>query len=220
MSRAELNRVVVAMSRRILPTVASGLLLLLLAGCQRAVASSPGSTGAQQECTPQQVHQVVDRFVDAFNRGDIAQLDQLVSSQQFSWYSTDALGERLNAAAYDRSNLMAYFAARHRRHERLALISLDVTYTNAREGGFWFRVTRSADDGLPPTRYSGKGGVQCTTMLTSLTVWSMDPLAWSPIELLPEAAALIVIAAGIGSFILWRRRKIPRSTRPASAPRR
>ncbi len=208
------------MSRRIWPTLASGSLLLLLAGCQGAGGGSPGSPGTQQQCTPQEVHRLVEGFIDAFNRGDIAQLDQVVSSQQFSWYSTDAPGQRLNAEAYDRSNLMAYFAARHRQHERLALISLDVTFTNAREGGFWFRVTRSADDGLPPTRYSGKGGVQCTTMPTSLTAWSMDPLPWSPIELLPEAAALIVMAAGIGSFILWRRRKIPRSTRPASAPRR
>lgn len=115
-------------------------------------------------------------FAYAFNRGDIAQLDQLVSSQQFSRYSTDAPGQRLNAQAYDRENLMAYFAARHRQHERLALVSLNVTYANVTEAGFWFRVTRSAQDGLPPTRYSGKGGVQCATMPISLTVWSMVPL--------------------------------------------
>ena len=178
--------------------------------------ATSGSGGTLNQCTAQTVHQVVERFINAFNRGDIDQLDQLVSSQQFGWYSTDTPGQGLNAEAYDRGNLMAYFAARHRQHERLALISLDVTYTNAREGGFWFRVTRSADDGLPPTRYNGKGGVECATMPISLTVWSMDPLPWSPIELLPEAAGLIVVAAGICGVVLWRRGRAPRSTRSAS----
>ena len=57
---------------------------------------------------------------------------------------------------------------------------MDITYTNSRDVGFWFRVTRSADGGLPPTRYNGKGGVQCATTPTSLVVWAMDPLPWSP----------------------------------------
>lgn len=144
--------------------------------------------------------------------------DQLVSDQQFGWYSTDAPGERFNAEASDRSTLMAYFAARHRQHERLVLKAVNVTYTNAREGGFWFRVTRSADDGLPPTTYNGKGGIQCARMPSSLTVWSMDPSPWwPPYDLLPEAVAVILLAAGIGGVLVWRRRKAPRPVSPASA---
>jgi hypothetical protein len=64
---------------------------------------------------------------------------------------------------------MAYFAARHQQHEHLELISMDITYTNSSEAGFWFQVRRSADDGLPPSRYTGKGGVQCATVPISLT---------------------------------------------------
>lgn len=179
--------------------------ILLLAGCQVPGATS-GSAGTPNPCTAQAAHDVVGRFIDAFNRGDIARLDQLFSAQQFDVYSTDAPGQRFNAQARDRGTLMAYFMARHQQHEHLALISLDITYIDSRDIGFWFRVTRSADDGLPPTRYNGKGGVQCATMPTSLIVWAMDPLPWSPIELLPVAAALILLAAAIAAFLLWRRR--------------
>ena len=202
------------MSRGLWRVVVSGSLLGLLAGCQ--VAATSGSPANSNQCTPQGVHQVVQRFIDAFNRGDIAQLDSLVSQQpQFVWYATDAPGQRLNAEAYDRENLMAYFAARHRQHEHLVLNSLDVTFTNASRGGLWAHLTRSADDGMPPTRYVSKGEIQCSTMPSSLTVWAMGRSPWSPIELLPEAGAAILIAAGVGGILLWRRRS---ALRLASAP--
>ncbi|TMD23747.1 MAG: hypothetical protein E6I99_05350 [Chloroflexi bacterium] len=208
-------RVVLAMGRRLWLIVASCTQLVLLAGCQVGAAS--GSPGTPNQCTPQGVRQVVERFIDAFNRGDIAQLDRLVSQQQFVWYATDAPGQRLNAEAYDRENLMAYFAARHRQHEHLVLNSLDVTFTNANRGGLWAHLTRSADDGLPPTRYSSKGEVQCSTMPSGLTVWAMGRSPWSPIELLPEVAALVLIAAGIGGIVLWRRRSAGRLASAARA---
>ena len=161
-------------------------------------------------CTPSDVRVVLGRFIDAFNRGDIAQLDQLVSTQLFSWYSTDAPGQRFNAEAKNRGTLMAYFVARHQQHELLRVRTLDVTFTDATTGGFWFRLTRSADDGLPPTAYNGKGGIQCTTMPKSLTAWAMDPLPWSPIELVPQAVAVILLVAAIGAILLWRRRSAQR----------
>jgi hypothetical protein len=209
-------RVVLAMGRRFWLMVPSCALLGLLAGCQ--VAATSGSPANPNQCTPQVVHEVVERFIDAFNRGDIAQLDRLVSQQpQFVWYATDAPGQRFNAEAQDRDNLMAYFAARHRQHEHLVLNLLDVTFTNASRGGLWAHLTRSADDGLPPTRYSSKGEVQCSTMPSSLTVWAMGRSPWSPVELLPEAAALLLIAAGIGGIVLWRRRTAGRLASAARA---
>jgi hypothetical protein len=153
--------------------VASSSLLVLLAGCQGVPGATSGSPATSSQCTPQDVRQVVDRFIDAFNRGDTSQLDQLVSTQLFNQYSTGAPGQRLNAESHDRGNLMAYFASRHAQHEHLVLDSLDVTFTDARQGGFSFRVTRSADDGLPATRLNGKGGIQCATRPLSLVVWSM-----------------------------------------------
>jgi hypothetical protein len=174
--------------------------------------------GATNQCTPDGVRQIVERFTDAFNRGDLANLDQLVSDQRFGWYSTDAPGQRFNAEASDRSTLMAYFAARHRQHERLVLQSVDVTFTNPGAAGFVFRLTRSADDGLPPTAYEGKGEVQCAVQASTLTVWAMAPAPWwPPYDLLPEVIPLILIAAGIGGVFLWRRRKAPRPVSSAGA---
>jgi hypothetical protein len=189
--------------------LASSSVLVFLAGCQGIAGATSGS-GTSNPCSTNDVRQVVERFIDAFNRGDLAQLDQLVSDQLFSWYSTDAPGQRFNAEAKDRGTLMAYFAARHQQHEHLALNSLDITFTNDRAGGFAFSLTRSADDGLPPTRYGGKGEVQCAIRPISVGVWSMARWPWSPIDLLPQAAAVILLGAAIGTILLWRRRSAQR----------
>src|SRR6266853_771160 len=186
------------------------LLLSLTAGCQGLSEAAAGSASTPSLCTTSDVRVVVERFIDAFNRGDLTKLDQLVSDQLFSWYSTDAPGQRFNAEAKDRSTLMSYFVWRHQQHERLALNSLDVTFTNDRAGGFVFSVTRRADDGLPPTRYIGKGEVQCAIKPISVGVWSMARWPWSPIELLPIAAALILVTTAIGALLLWRRRSAQR----------
>ena len=180
-----------------------GLVLLLVAGCGTAATSSPSTPTT---CTGDLVHQLVAQFIDAFNRGDLTQLDRLVADSNFAWYATDAPGERFNAAARDRGTLMSYFAARHRSHEHLDLISLNVTYAVPGDAGFWFVLTRSADD-LPPTRYNGKGGIQCSIMPASIAVWAMNPYPWSPIELLPWASALLVAAIAVSAVILWRRRR-------------
>jgi ketosteroid isomerase-like protein len=201
------------MGRRLWLTVAGTAVPILLVAWQGVL----GDTSAGSSCSPREVRQVVERFVDAFNRGDIAQLDQLVSDQQFDWYATDAPGQRFNAEADDRSTLMAYFAARHSQHEHLVLSSVEVTFTTPGQSGFWFVLTRSADDGLPPTAYNGKGEVQCATRPSSVTVWAMDPLPWSPIQLLPEAAALVLLAAAMGAIVLWRRRQARHSTTSARA---
>jgi hypothetical protein len=197
--------VVLAMSRHRWLILASCSLLFLTGGCQGIPGATAGSAGTSSSCTTGDVRAVVERFIDAFNRGDLARLDQLVY-QPFSTYATNAPGERLNAQAHDREGLMAYFAARHQQHEHLELISMDVTYANSVEAGFSFRVRRSADDGLSPSRYTGKGGVECATRPISLTVWAMGLDPWSPIELLPAAAGLILLAAAIGTVLLWRRR--------------
>ena len=202
-----------SMSKSLWRIVAYSSLFGLLAGCR--VAAGSGLPANPSQCTSQGVREVVLRFIDAFNRGDLTQLDQLVSQQRFVWYATDAPGQRLNEQATNRDNLMAYFADRHRHNEHLVLNSLDVTFTNASRGGLWVHLTRSADDGLPPTRYSSKGEVQCATVPSSLTVWAMGRSPWSPIEILPEAGALILIAAGIGGVVLWKRRTTRRTTSAA-----
>jgi len=70
---------------------------------------------------------------------------------------------------------------------------------------------RTISSTIVSTRYDGKGVVQCTTTPISLVVWAMDAHPWSPVELLPEAAALVIVAAAIGTVLLWRRRSTRRS---------
>src|SRR5712692_2026813 len=111
-------RVVPSMGRRSWLVLASSSVPVFVAGCQGLAAATSGSPGSANPCSTNDVRQVVVRFIDAFNRGDIAQLDQLVY-QRFSLYATNAPGERLNPQAHDRNNLMAYFAARHQQHEHL-----------------------------------------------------------------------------------------------------
>jgi hypothetical protein len=190
--------------------LASSSVLVLVAACQGVPGATSGSPGASNPCSTNDVTQVVGRFIDAFNRGDLAQLDVLVSDQLFAWYSTDAPGPRFSTEAKDRSTLVAYFAARHQQHEHLVLNSLDVTFTNDRAGGFTFSVTRSADDALRPSRYDGKGEVQCAIRPISLAVWAMARRPWLPIDLLPEAAAVILLSAMAGVVLLWRRRSAQR----------
>jgi hypothetical protein len=198
------------MGRRRWLILASSSVLVLVAACQGVPGATSGSPGTSSPCSTNDVRQVVERFIDAFNRGDLARLDLLVTDQLFAWYSTDAPGPRFNAEAKDRSTLMAYFAARHQQHEHLVLNSLEVGFTNDRAGGFTFSVTRSADDGLPPSRYDGKGEVQCAIRPISLAVWAMARRPWLPIDLLPEAAAVILLGAMVGVALLWRRRSAQR----------
>ena len=91
------------MGRRSWLVLASSLVLVFVAGCQGLAAATGGSPGSANPCSTNDVRQVVVRFIDAFNRGDIAQLDQLVY-QRFSLYATNTPGERLNAQAHDRDN--------------------------------------------------------------------------------------------------------------------
>lgn len=191
------------MRLRLAVVAAWALAPLLLASC--GTPDTP-SFSAATTCTAGLVHEIVPQFIDAFNRGDLTELDRLFATSNFSWYSTDSPGQRFDQAAKDRSTLIPYFAARHRAHERLELISVNVSYALPGDAGFWFVLTRSADD-LQPTRYNGKGGIQCGVMPASIAVWAMDPYPWSPIELLPWAGALLVAVIGITAVLLWRRRR-------------
>jgi hypothetical protein len=132
---------------------------------------SSGSVSAN--CSNTEVHQLVGRFLDSFNKGNVAQLDQLVAGLgMFSWYSTDAPGERINGEARNRGDLVGYFASRHRHHEWLQLQSLVFNGNYASLGGFQFKLVRKADD-LAATDYVGKGDLDCTHRPRTLATWSM-----------------------------------------------
>jgi hypothetical protein len=161
-----------------------------------------------QGCGATEAKQTVQRFVDSFNLGDITQLDRIFAgSETFQWYSTDAPGQRIDPEARDRGKLMAYFQNRYQQHERLKLTAFTFVGNSGTFGNFGFELIRSADDGLSPTTYTGKGTIQCANLPPTLAVWSMARQPLMPIQLVIAvvvACALLLLGVTIA---LVRRRK-------------
>jgi hypothetical protein len=107
---------------------------------------------------------VVEEFMSALNRGDLARLDQLFAreGEGWNWYSVgDRAGQRLIPASHARDSLSGYFASRIAQHEHLSLISLDENGN----GHFGLLLTRRADDlrDGEAVQRGGKGWVSCST---------------------------------------------------------
>jgi hypothetical protein len=140
-----------------------------------ALAMMPAAP-ADTRCTEREARTAVTRFVAELNRGDLRALDRrFAPAERFEWYSTNAPGERFNAAAKNRATLIPYFKARHARHERLTLRRFKFNGAGAqrRDGNFEYTLTRRADD-LRPTRYEGKGALFCHRgPRDQIFVWSM-----------------------------------------------
>lgn len=147
---------------------------MLVGALHASAASSPRPVA----CTKGEVKALVSRFTDAFKRGDRRALDSVIAREpRFRWYSTDAPGQRLHAAAADRAALGGYFARRHAKGESLHLFDLRVgSNTRAPEGpygNFSMKFVRSALD-LPSTPYTGKGSAYCyRDRPDTIFVWSM-----------------------------------------------
>lgn len=87
-----------------------------------ALAAEPAAQPAAGSC---EARPVVDRFVRAFNRGDLDELDGLFAQEGegWSWYSVgDRAGRRALEGAKNRLDLVVYFDSRRRQHESLRLV--------------------------------------------------------------------------------------------------
>ena len=122
-------------------------------------------------CGDRETRDLLNQFLAAFNSGDVGQLDSLVSTRAFVWWSTDAPGPRLDPGARDRTTLIDYFATRHRHRDRLDLKAFRYNGQSGNFGNFEFSLVRTADDLYEPTAYGGKGAVDCSGV--GLSVWSM-----------------------------------------------
>ena len=139
-------------------------------------------------CSPREVAGTVQRFFAAFNRGDRKSLDGVFVQRDptghnpgrpdtpvrtaFQWYST---GERL--IDYRRL-LLAYFAERHRQHERMQLLSIAVG-SRGYEAHITYVIRRDADDlpvGLGGNERIafGKGAIDCRAQRIFLWTMGMD----------------------------------------------
>jgi hypothetical protein len=145
-----------------------------------AILTASAFLAAPGSCTRAETRGAVTRFVAAWNRGDLAGLDGLIAPEPaFKWFSSGAPGNR-GAAAYDRSSLRRYFARRHARGDRIAIVFFRFNGSDARVDGdyghFEFTLRRSAQDYRQGEAFEavGKGAVNCSLPRTAIAVWSMS----------------------------------------------
>ena len=148
------------------------VLALIVAAVVAPVVARAAKPVAQPTSASCEARPIVDRFVRAFNRGELAELDSLFAQETegWSWYAVgDLAGRRSLAAAKNRLNLVAYFDQRHRKHESLRLVE----FKENSGGNFEFILIRRADDLADgqPVRGSGRAGLSART--STLGVWSL-----------------------------------------------
>lgn len=127
----------------------------------RATAATPRAADYLAGCAPAEIEAFLARFLDAFNRGDLAALQTFFPAeaagkgnwdfagkkfQNFSMTDQQPIGSKRHFVAYDLPVLWAYFADRFARHERLALVYLGVTGQQAPLADLTLTFQRTADD--------------------------------------------------------------------------
>lgn len=124
--------------------------------------TSPGSL----RCDVAAVRSTLAAFVHAYNRGDVRRLNLIFSREGFVWYFATGPSRDLRGAKQNRRTLIPYFRERHRRGDRLTLLSYRFNgYDRERElGHFQLEGRRRADDFRDGRWFEmvGKGGLDCS----------------------------------------------------------
>jgi len=177
---------------------AAMILLFLLIACSQSTARPESQTivvtrnnaKLPDGCNPDEVAQLIMRFLDAFNKGDQEILEGSFALAGERWFS-DTISEEEHFTTYTQAELLDYYALRHQNNDRLQLIKVNVSPRGLREVDIAFQMTREADDIEPGrngrNRYvQGKGGVFCRTQ--KFMVWSMGtaPPNISPADYLSQ----------------------------------
>lgn len=172
--------------------LSGSIVLLVIAGSvisSRAAKSQPRQTpivivagdtsGYPEGCNPGLVADLIMEFFDAYNNGDQEELTGFFSPG-LQWYSDTKGGGDLHFVTYDRKELPSYFGERHKQHEQLQLVALNVIEPprpTASLVHFAYVYRRRATDIQPgpdsTTRIGdGKGAVTCSND-PKIHVWSM-----------------------------------------------
>jgi hypothetical protein len=141
------------------------------------LAAIPGTGAArlptgQSHCEAKAVRSTLLSFTTAFNREDLAALDEIFAQKpDFQWYTTDG---RSGQEAKSRDTLIPYFRRRHVRGDRLGLASFRFTGNSPHYGNFEMTMRRSNPDvaGGRWQRIPGKGAAVCAGGATRLIVMS------------------------------------------------
>ncbi|MFN2588559.1 MAG: hypothetical protein ABR613_10650 [Actinomycetota bacterium] len=115
------------------------------------------------------VRDLVHDFVRAYNRGDLARLDEIFPQEPgFEGYYAEP--ERQWEEGEDRSTLIDYFERRHALDDRLDLRVLRIQKKREQRGWeFYFELQRGSGQRRARGGYVGKGAADC-----ALSVWNMS----------------------------------------------
>jgi hypothetical protein len=139
--------------------------------------NDPFRSRAGLRCDVATTRAILGAFVSAYNRGDLRRLDRLFSRTRFRWYSANAPGARLRAAAFNRGTLVAYFRRRHSLGDRLRLVHHRFNgFSRGNEmAHFEWRARRRADDFRDGRWFdlTAKGALDCSKSPVSFAVLSL-----------------------------------------------
>lgn len=142
------------------------------------VVNDPFRSPAGVRCDVAAVVRALRTFAAAFSAGDLRRLDALFAQEpRFAWFSSGGPGVRFGAEAEKRRSLLPYLAARHRKHDRIRLLSYRFNgYEAQREiGHFGVKMMRQADDYRRGNAFEieGKGAIDCSQSPVRFMVLSL-----------------------------------------------
>jgi hypothetical protein len=126
-----------------------------------------GGSAAEEPCTDGRVQTLASQFVDAFNAGDVGQLDQLFApAGDFRWFVVDEYTH------WDRTTLVRYFEQQRDDRVELRLTRFRFIGHSGGYGHFEFALVRTTRRG--DLNYHGKGAALCRHDESDvLVVWAM-----------------------------------------------
>lgn len=123
-------------------------------------------------CSRSEVRDLVRDFVDAYNRGDVAYLEQIWAQEpDFFWYFDAADPSRRAGLSEQRATLGPHFMRRNLVGDHIRLHRLSVAWERGWHGAWdvTFELSRTSDDVAAEGRHHGKGAATCQR----LHAWAM-----------------------------------------------
>jgi len=166
LSRSRLSTGAIAAAALVAAGIASGTLAARPSGPAQETTTTATTLQDGSGCTTDQVAAVVRAFVRAFDAGNAVAVDRLFAREPaFKWFAMRGPQGRSGKAAENRTTIRSYVRKRHRRHDRLTLVTI--------QGNAHFFMKRRADDFRPRNAIEGKGAAICRYGSVRLIVWAL-----------------------------------------------
>lgn len=147
------------------------LAIFVLTACF-TIASPANGVAVEPKCSRFEVRALIRDFIEAYNRGDVAYLDQIWAQEpRFFWYFVDTDLLRRGPLSQDRASLGLYFTERSAHADQLRLRDLSIAWERGWHGAWdiTFKLVRTSDEAGAVGRYHGKAAATCQR----LHAWAM-----------------------------------------------